>query len=118
MGKLYEGRLQFFKVVIVGSHMILIDVCDHGGHWLQTQERSIALVGLSNQVSTKTQFCIGACAIEQTANNKGWRQISTAENFCYQASCSGLAVSTRNGDTMTVAHEFTKHFGPRYYWDS
>ena len=63
MRELNIGRFHFGEIVVVGGHMIFIDVGNNRRHGLKVQERRIALVGLSDQVPANAQLGVGTCAV-------------------------------------------------------
>ena len=105
------------KVSLVMLHVVRFNIGDQRHHWLQMQERSVALVRFHHQILPLAQRRVGARLIEQTPDHKSRILPRLTENGGDQAGGGGLAVGSRNRDAEAVAHEFCQHFRSRHNGD-
>ena len=118
IGKFHIGRFHFGEVVIVGCHMIFIDIGNHRGHRLQMQKRRVAFIGFGNQITAGPELRIRAGTVQETANHEGWRQFRTAKNFRNQTGGRGFSVGTGDCDTMPISHQLTQHLRSGHHWQT
>ena len=118
MQKTVEGLHVVRKVSAVVLHVITFDVSDQRHHGLQMQEGGVALVGLNYQILTFAQRSIGACLIEQTADDKSRIFTRLTQDRGNQASGRRFAMRAGNGDAKSVAHEFRQHLSSRHHWNA
>ena len=95
--------------------MIGFNIGDHRHHGLQVKKGRVTLVGLGDQEAAGTQLGIAANAVDQTTDDKGGIQARLGEDIGNQAGGGGLAVSTRDRDTVAIAHQFRQHFRPGHH---
>ena len=118
MQKTVEGLHVVRKVSAVVLHVVTFDIGDQRHHGLQMQEGGVALVGLNYQILALAQRSIGACLIEQTADDKSWILTCLTQDRGNQASGCRFAMRTGNRDAKSVAHEFRQHLSSRYHWNA
>ena len=110
MHELDKGVRQAREVAAVRSQVIAVDVRDHRDHRLQMQERCIAFVGFGDQVTARAQLCIAAGAVEQPADDERRIEIRFLEYRRDEAGGRRLAVRSRDGDAVAIAHQLAEHF--------
>ena len=52
--------------------MIRLDIGHQSHHGLEVQKRGVTFISLYHQIVALAECRIGACLVEQTANDKGW----------------------------------------------
>ncbi|MNH05259.1 hypothetical protein D3C79_645780 [compost metagenome] len=113
-----EGGLQLGEVTAIGVHVIRFDVGHYGYHGLQMQEGGIALIRFGDQVTAAAQACIGAGAVEQTADDEGGIPVGLGIDARHQTGGGGLAMGAGDGDTVTEAHQLGQHLGAAHHRDA
>ena len=69
--ELRERLLELREVVLVGIHVVGVDVGDHRDHRLQVQERGVGLVGLDDDEVAGAEARVGAGGVEAPADDEG-----------------------------------------------
>ena len=90
--------------------MVRFDVGDNRHHRLQVQERRVALIRFSNQITTVAQTRMHARGFDQAAVDK--RRVET--RFCINTGDHrrgrGFTVGPGNRDAVAKTHQFRQHF--------
>ena len=94
--------------------MIRFNIGHYRDHGLQMQERGIALIRFSHQITTATKLGIGAGTINPTTDYKGRIATICSQNRRDQTGGCGLAMGTGNCNTVTIAHQFGEHLSAAY----
>jgi len=118
MQKFYKGLFEPLKITLVSRQVVLVDIGNDCHHRLQIQERSITFVRFRNQVVTQPKFCMAGRAIELTADNIGWINITLRQYTSHQTRGGSLTMRTGYRNTPTKSHQFGKHFGTSHNRDA
>ena len=84
--------------------MISFDIGDNRHHWLQMQERRVALVCFGNQITAMTQARMHACGLHQTAVDKSGIQTRFRVDAGDHCRGRGFTVRPGNSNTVTKTH--------------
>ena len=117
LGELDEGLLQAREIMVVGFHVIGIDVGDDFDHGREVEEGRIGLIGLGHDEFAGAQLGIGTSAGEAAADDEGRVQPALRQHAGHQAGGGGLAVRAGNGDALLQAHQFAQHHRTRHDGD-
>ena len=98
--------------------MVGFDIGNDRDHWLQMQERGVALVRLGNQITTGAQASIGTRTVEQAADDEGRIPFGFGIDARNQTGGGGLAMGTGNRDPMTITHQLSQHLGATHDRDA
>ncbi len=117
LGEFDEGLLQLGEAVVVGLHVVGIDVGDDFDDRRQIEERGIRLVGLDHDEVARAKFGVGASLGQASANDEGGVEPAFGQHACHQAGGGGFAVCAGNRDAALQAHQFGQHHGARHDGD-
>jgi hypothetical protein len=98
--ELHERLLQLGEVVLVGLHVVGVDVGDDGDHRLQVEERGVGFVGFDDDEVAGAEACVRAGGVEPPADDEGWIEPALREHARDQAGGGGLAVRAGDGDAL------------------
>ena len=104
-----ERLLQSRKVVLIGLHVIGVDVCHHGNDRLQMEKRGIGFIGLDDDELAFSETRIRCRGVEAPPDHVGRIEARFGQHAGDQAGCGGLAMCTRHGDALLQAHQFGQH---------
>ncbi|MNS66224.1 hypothetical protein D3C72_994270 [compost metagenome] len=89
--------------------MVGFDVSDNRHHRLQMQERRIALIRFSNQITAMAQTRVNARRFYQATVNEGRIKTGFCINTGDHRRGRRFTVGTRNGNTVTKTHQLSQH---------
>ena len=118
MQEVDEALTQTVEIAVVGAEVVVVDVGDDGDERLQMEERRVALVGLRNEITARTETRIGARTLQATADDEGRILATLGEHGRDEACSRGLAVRAGHRDCRAKPHQLAKHFGTRYDRDA
>ena len=95
--------------MVIGLHVVGVDIGDHRHHGHEVKKRAIGLVGLGHEGIPQAKPRIGACAVKPATNYKGGVLARLSQQRGHKASGGGLSVRACNGNTLLHAHQFTQH---------
>ena len=111
--KLHKGLVQLVHAVVVGVHVVGVDIGHHGNHGREIQERGVRFVGLGHNILPAAELGVGARSGELAADNEGRVEAGGGEDGGSEAGGGGFAVRTGNGDALAEAHNLRQHHGAR-----
>ena len=91
--------------------MVSFDVGDNRHHRLQVQERRVALVRFSNQITTVAQTRMYARGFDQAAVDERRVETRFRINTGNHRRGRGFTVGPGNRDAVAEAHQLRQHFG-------
>ena len=109
--KLHEGLLQPAEVVLIGVHVVFVDVGDHRYDGLQVQERGVGLVRLDHDEFAGAEARIGADRREAAADHESRIQAALGEHARHEAGGCRLAVRAGDRHALLQAHQLGEHQG-------
>ena len=114
MQKVDKRRLEHLKIVVVGLHVVGVNVGHHRHHRQQVEERCVRLVRLNHDVITLPQPCVGARAVEAATDDKRRVEPGFRQDAGHQTGGGGLAVCASNRNALFKPHQLGQHDGPRH----
>ena len=108
-----ESLFELAEVVVVGFHVVGVDVGDDRNHGREEEEGSVGLVSLGDQEIALPQARVGAGRVQAPADDEGRIEPALGETTRHQTRGGGFAVRAGNVDAALQAHELTQHLGTR-----
>ena len=106
-----EGILQLVIGLVIGAHVVAVDVGDDGDGRLQVEEGGVALVSLGDEEVALAETGVRAPRVEAPADDVGRIAACHREDARDEGGRGGLPVGARNRDAVTEAHELSEHLG-------
>ena len=100
--------------MLVGVHVVLVNIGDDRNRDRQVQKRGIRLIGFSHDVIAFTQTCVHTRAVEFAANHESWIQSALAHHARHQRCRGGFAMRARDANPAFKSHQFSQHHRTRH----
>ena len=112
----FDERIeQALEILFVGVQVVPVDVRDDRHDRCEMQERRVGLVGFGDQVHSRPQSGVAAVIGQRRPDDVGGVQSGGLEHPRHQTSRRGLAMGSRDGDALALAHQLTEHLGARHH---
>ena len=105
--------MQLVNAVVVGFHVVGVDIGNHGKQGREVEKRSVRLIGFGHNILAGAQFGIAARGGESPANHKSGIQIRRRQHRRGEAGGGGFAVGAGNGNAVAKTHDFRQHHRAR-----
>ena len=104
LDKIDKGLLQLVQRVVVGLHVVGVDIGDDRQHRLQMKERGIRFVGFGDDELTGTQTGVRAGALQPAADDKGRIQSALGQHAGSETGGCGFAMRASHCDALFQPH--------------
>ncbi len=111
--ELDEALLQLLEIPAMRDEVVVVDIGDDRDDRLQVQERGVALVGFSDEISPGAELRVAPGALEPAADHECRIEAALGEHRGDEARRRRLAMRAGDRDALAETHQLGQHFGAR-----